>query len=344
MVDAICKEIELRKNEIDNQEVNTIYFGGGTPSILNQQELLQILDTIKNHYQLSQDLEITLEANPDDLSEHKLKEIANLGVNRLSIGVQSFNDRHLKWMNRGHTTKDTLACIENARTVGIHNISIDLIYGLPEEENYRWKDQLTQATKLDVQHISAYALTVEPKTQLFYDVTKGKVELPPSEVVSDQFLTMLDHLKQNGFKQYEVSNFCKDDFHSKHNSAYWKNVSYLGFGPSAHSYTGMQRRWNVSNNSRYIKALENGGNYFEEEFLSKNTAFNEYIMVGLRTNWGIDLDTIQSQFNIDILALNPEWIEQYRAYFQVNNNKIILSEEGLLLADKIASDLMIVDG
>ncbi len=340
MIESICKEILLRKEEI-NEPIETIYFGGGTPSILLKDELALLLSIIQTSFTVKDTSEITLEANPDDLTFEKLVEFKSVGINRLSIGLQSFRAEDLKWMNRAHTAEESLNCIPMAQKAGFNNISIDLIYGLPNLTIVEWADMIDIAIQLDVQHISAYCLTVEGKTALKKWVDSKQIYLSNEDEQSDQFELLVQKLKNAGINQYEISNFSKPNFESKHNSSYWKGIHYTGIGPSAHSFNGKSRSWNVSNNRSYIKALENDEKWFEIEILSIENQFNEFILTGLRTIYGLNLDKLKeiceppktfwktlNQF------IDCNWLKQ-------EENIISLTEEGKLKADHIASELFI---
>lgn len=347
MVDALCLELKNRTTYLGAEAIKTIYFGGGTPSLLTKEELKKILDTIYTHYNLIETPEITLEANPDDLNEQKLKELKEAGINRLSIGIQSFDDDTLKWMNRSHNTQQSLACIEMAQNIGLSNISIDLIYGLPKLSNKAWKEHLKQAIELKPTHISAYCLTVEEKTVLAHQVTKGEINMPTDDVSEEQFQLMINQLAKAGYEQYEISNFCLTGFESKHNSSYWKGKKYLGIGPSAHSYDGKSRRWNVANNHKYLQGFNGTApNYWEDEIIDETTAYNEYILTSLRTKWGVSSNALNEKFNSDLVNHF-----QKEVYYFIKNGLVeitpddcyVLSEQGKFLADGIASDLFWVE-
>jgi len=343
LLSALKKEIIHRRDYLKDEDITSIYFGGGTPSILSAWELTELISSIKSVYEYKKDLEITLEANPDDLNKDVLEHYLSLGINRLSIGIQSFDEEELRLMNRAHTAKEALNCVKLAQDTGFKNLSIDLIYGIPNQSMEKWNRNIDIALALNIQHISAYALTVEPKTALQHQVNKGKITMPEEEKVSDHFLALRERLLSNKFEQYEVSNFALQEWYSQHNSSYWKSTPYIGIGPSAHSFDGHTRQWNVANNKKYISALEAGNQYFDIEKITKQTAFNEYIMLGLRTKWGIDPSVIKDKFNLNIRTDFPNWISKYASYFTKESNKIVLNGEGLLIADRIASDLMIID-
>jgi len=340
-LDALKKEIELQKNYLGTKKINTIYLGGGTPSILNQVELMQIFDTIDKHFEISKDAEITLEANPDDLTKNKIKELKNTPINRFSIGIQSFYDEDLKLMNRAHNSHEAVSAVKGAQDAGFENITIDLIYGIPNLTEHRWRNNLQNAFLLDVKHISAYCLTVEPKTVLAHQVKTKQIKNVDEQQSSEQFEIMLEAMKQQGFVQYEISNFCKDNYYSKHNSNYWLKENYLGLGPSAHSYNGTTRQWNVSNNALYIKGIDENKLNFELEELSDSQRYNEYILTSLRTIWGTSLDIISSSYGNDYNTYCLKEAEKYilSEDVKIEANKLFLTDKGKLIADKIASDL-----
>lgn len=339
-VKALCKEIELRKDYLETNSIHSIYFGGGTPSILSQEELQSIFDTLKKYFTWDKQIEITLECNPDDLSKEKLKELKETGINRLSVGLQSFYDDELKWMNRAHTAKESETCIKAAQEAGFNNITIDLIYGSKFQTIESWKQTLQKAIDLNVQHISSYNLTVEKKTKLGIDVLKGKEKEVDDEKSAEQFLMMIEVLEKNGFIHYEISNFAKPGYIAVHNSNYWKGETYLGLGPSAHSFNGKKRQWNVANNNTYIKALSEGETYFELENLSPQNRYNEYVLTGLRTIWGCDIAYIQNNLGAEYVKHFVDEIEkQNTSLYEKENTVYRLTKKGRLLADKIAMDL-----
>lgn len=344
VVNCIIKEIELRKNYLTDKNIQTIYFGGGTPSLLSDKETFLILEKIFRTYNVSKDAEITLECNPDDLSEQKLKELKRAEINRLSIGLQSFNEEELKWMNRVHTAKESEDSVKRAQDKGFENITIDLIYGSKFSTLGNWKATLNKAIELQVQHISSYNLTIEDKTKLGHDFKTKKEAAIDDEKSSDLFLEMVERLERNGFIQYEISNFGKEGFFSQHNSNYWKGVHYIGFGPSAHSFDGASRQWNIANNNTYIKHIhEKDGQYFQREVLTEKERFNEYMLTSLRTIWGIDVDYLKKKFNEEYIK---SFLNQVEVYLKddsmiFKNNAYILTNKGKLLADRIASDLFV---
>jgi len=341
LIAALLVEIELQKHYLNNMVVESIYFGGGTPSFLETKDLKKILDKVYATFEVSPNSEISIEGNPDDFTFEKLQSIKRIGINRLSIGIQSFNDQDLAWMNRAHNSQQAITCVEDAQRLGFNNITIDLIYGLPDMTSSAWEANLNQAINLNVQHISAYNLTVEEGTALHYFVKKGKTKPPNDEVCAEQFENLIDTLEQNGFVQYEISNFGKEGYFSKHNSSYWSGKHYLGIGPSAHSFNGKTRQWNVANNAKYIKSLKENKVPFEIEQLTLENRFNEYILLGLRTIWGCDLNYIKSEFGNAILADLNEKLVAFREHFTFSGSEIVLNKKGRAFADKIASELFI---
>lgn len=344
LVKSILSEIDLRSNYLLNKNIETIYFGGGTPSLLSEKESFVILEKLYKLYNISKNAEITMECNPDDLTDEKLKELKRLEINRLSIGLQSFDEEELIWMNRAHTAKESEASIKRAQDRGFENITIDLIYGSKFSNVSNWKKTLDKAISLDVKHISSYNLTIEEKTKLGHDLKIKKELAVDDEKSAELFLEMIDRLEKNNFIQYEISNFGKDGYFSIHNSNYWKGKQYIGLGPSAHSFDGTSRQWNVSNNNLYIKQLsEKTEDYFEKEILTEKEHFNEYILTSLRTIWGIDLNFLKANFNRDFIKLFLQEVELYskKEYISLKDNTYTLTEKGKLLADKIASDLFV---
>ncbi|MEO6903851.1 MAG: radical SAM family heme chaperone HemW [Bacteroidia bacterium] len=344
---ALKKEIEVQKNYLKGEEINTIYFGGGTPSLLSELELEDIFNTLTIHYNINKNAEITLEANPDDLTDLKISELKKTPINRLSIGVQSFYNEDLILMNRAHNAIEAINAIKKVQDNGIDNITIDLIYGIPTLSHAKWENNLNTATDLKIKHLSAYCLTVEPKTALAKFIATGKIKNVDDQHSSEQFEIMLTILKKKNFNQYEISNFCKESFYSQHNSNYWLKKKYLGLGPSAHSYNGISRQWNIANNAIYIKSLQNEATHkrFAVEFLTPQQHYNEYVLTSLRTMWGIDLDYIQKQFGDPFLSYCLKEVKQSinNNYVINENNKLYLTDEGKLFADKIASDLFLVE-
>lgn len=344
MLSAMSKEIFLRMDHAHGEMINTIYFGGGTPSMLTGDELKVLQENIFRSHEVSRDAEITLEANPDDLDRQKIKSLKEAGVNRLSIGIQSFRDVDLKLMNRAHLSTQADYAVKSAQDAGFENITIDLIYSIPGLSLSDWKKNVEIAIDLNVQHISAYSLTIEPKTVFGHKFAKGQLHQVDDKLSQDQFLYMVETLGSRGFQQYEVSNFAKKGFESRHNSSYWSGEKYIGIGPSAHGYDGTNRYWNVSNNPKYIRAVESGDTFSEMEILTSAMRFNEYIMTGLRTIKGINTQLIREKFDVELKEQYPTEIEQWlnKGWMQVDGNTLFLTSKGLLFADKIASDLFII--
>lgn len=339
-LNALKQELTLRKNEFKGIVVETIYFGGGTPSILEADEISNLLKTINEHYNLAVDLEITLEANPDDLSERKLKEFSTTAINRLSIGVQSFGDKELRMMNRAHSAKEVHTCLAIA-TQYFKNITIDLMYGIPAMSNQEWKQNIEQALSFGICHISSYALTLEEGTALHRFVKEKKYPELDEALAASHFEILVEVLTEAGFDHYEISNFGKPTFYSKHNTSYWLGKPYLGFGPSAHSFKNGIRSWNVSNNTQYIKAIESNNLPSTQEKLSSKDCYNEYIMTGLRTIWGVSLSKIEIEFGKETRIFLEKQIVPFleRNDLIVENNQLKTSAKGKFLADGIASEL-----
>ncbi|WP_136151400.1 radical SAM family heme chaperone HemW [Flavobacterium sangjuense] len=344
MVLALAKEIALRKNEFKDEVVETIYFGGGTPSILEIADIRLLIDAVYQNYNLIENPEITVEANPDDLTETRITELSNNHINRLSIGIQSFFEDDLKLMNRAHNSEEAKKCLEIA-TKYFENISIDLIYGVPNMSNIKWLQNIETALSFNVPHISSYALTVEPKTALHKFIKQGIIPQPDDEVAQEHFHLLVDKLEENGFIHYELSNFGKENYFSKNNSSYWLGKKYIGIGPSAHSYDGISRSWNISNNTQYLKSIAENQLPSETEALTKTDRYNEYVMTGLRTIWGISLDRIEREFGKSYLDyLNQQaakYIEDHLLF--VDENILRTTKNGKFLSDGIASDLFLLN-
>jgi len=351
MVLAIAKEIQLRKSELldcarsdkndaEFWEVETIYFGGGTPSVLTTEEIEFLIAEVYQHYSVVENPEITLEANPDDLTSERIVELSKSSINRLSIGIQSFFEADLAMMNRAHNSVEAQKCLELA-TQYFDNISIDLIYGIPGMSNEQWQQNIETALRFGVPHISSYALTVEPKTALNTLIQKGKIDAPKDEVAEAHFQILVETLEKNGFIHYELSNFGKENYFSKNNSAYWLGKKYIGIGPSAHSYDGISRSWNVANNALYLKAIQQNQLPNEKEILSTADRYNEYIMTGLRTIWGVALERIEREFGeryLDYLIKQSEKFVKDEL-LAIENNILKPTSKGKFLTDGIASDL-----
>jgi len=344
LIQAINKELEIRKDEISTP-LETIYFGGGTPSILSEIELESIFETIYKNYSTKNLKEITLEANPDDLNKEKLNFLKSTPINRFSIGVQSFFEEDLKLMNRAHNAQEAETSIKLAQDFGFENITIDLIYGSTTTTNEMWKQNLQKAIELNVPHISSYALTVEEKTILDHQIKKGITKPVDEDRQNEQFQLLVDTLTSNDFIQYEISNFGKEEYFSLHNSNYWKGIHYLGIGPSAHSYNGKTRAWNIANNSKYIQAINENNLPQEIEVLNEVEKFNEMIMIGLRTIYGIDLNRINSEFSQPLVNSFHQELNQLinENLVEKKENKIILKPEAKFFADGIASRLFYIN-
>ena len=343
MVDAIGRELEMQSDFLGRDTIYTIYFGGGTPSLLEAAHLKKLMRIIQLEYDLSSNPEITLEANPDDLHPEKLRTLFEHGVNRLSIGVQSFHNPLLKWMNRQHNSEQANDTFYEARKVGFENISLDLIYALPHENHDIWLQDLRQITELRPEHISSYCLTIEPKTAFGNWLSKGKIESIDEEFAAEQFEILLEITDKYGYEQYEISNFAQPGYESQHNSGYWKDQKYLGVGPSAHSYNGSFRKANKANNALYMKHIDEGKIPFEVITLSKEDQVNEYILTSLRTKWGCDLELLKSKYETDLLQVHSKYLNQLSAKDLIfeEDGFLMLTNQGKLLADKIASDLFI---
>jgi oxygen-independent coproporphyrinogen III oxidase len=342
MVDAIVRELSLRRDYLKNEKIDTIYIGGGTPSLLNQKQLASVFEKIFNEYDISANAEITLEANPDDLSLNYLQSLKmDTPINRLSIGIQSFEDADLNYMNRAHNAHEARACIENALKLGFNNLTVDLIYGTPTTSHQQWQKNLNTIFDYKIPHISCYALTVEPKTPLDKQIRLQK-NLPVSdEHAAEQFEILMQQMAQNSYIHYEISNFAQQHMYSKHNSNYWKGVSYLGVGPSAHSFDGASRQWNVANNHRYLKGIEIGNLDFEKEILTPNQQYNEYVMTALRTIWGVDIEHIQKKFSVEMKHFFEKKVLQFidNELVAAQNGFYVLTAKGKFLADGIAAEL-----
>lgn len=341
---ALKKELEIRKEELDGERIDTIYFGGGTPSLLEISEIIELIQTVYTFYSVSDRPEITLEANPDDLDSITIQKLAETPINRLSIGIQSFDERDLKLMHRAHTAQEALTSLETASHY-FSNISVDLIYGIPGMTMKRWKNNVQQVIDLGIPHVSCYALTVEERTALHSLIRKGNIPKPDEGVAHDHFMTLIRLLKANGYIHYELSNFSKPDFFSKNNSSYWLGKKYLGIGPSAHSFDGERRSWNISNNTLYIRAVERGELPLEVELLSAKDRYNEYIMTGLRTMWGIDMQRVATQYGSDRVVYLQERAQKFidDELLQLEGDVLKMTDKGKFLSDGIASDLFWLD-
>jgi oxygen-independent coproporphyrinogen-3 oxidase len=345
MIGAICKEIDLRKiserEEISiigsNEKIETIYFGGGTPSLLSEEEIGCILSAIDKNYSRAEEVEITFEANPDDINIDSLMRWKQAGINRLSIGIQSFVERDLVWMNRVHDVQQALNCIRLAIDVGFHNYSIDLIFGIPGLTNEEWIENVQTAIDLNVPHIACYALTVEPKTALHKMIALKKKENINNDVQAVQYAILMKMMKEAGYEHYEISNFAKPGFRSQHNSSYWQGKKYIGIGPSAHSYDGKNRMWNIANNPLYINSINEGTIPFEEENLTASQMLNEYVMVSIRTIEGINLKYIEDRFSLkerNRIEKSVE-VEMKEQNVSRNGEQVCLTDKGKLIADAL---------
>ncbi|MDO7873450.1 radical SAM family heme chaperone HemW [Hymenobacter sp. ASUV-10] len=343
MVAAISKELELRRNYlVANEPLQTIYFGGGTPSLLTSDELNRIFEAIHAHFTVAPQAEITLEANPDDLSATKLAELAASPINRISIGLQSFHEPHLRLMNRAHSAEESTTAVRRAQDAGFENISVDLIYGVPAPGHHIWEADLANVLNLKVPHISAYALTIEPGTALGHRTKKGTFIPPPDDFVATQFEMLLAELRRHGYEQYEISNFCQPGRESRHNSNYWRGVPYLGLGPSAHSYDGLNRQFNLANNPQYLRAILEQGTVpatFEE--LTPTDRANDYILTTLRTARGCDLAHLRNHLGVDLPARHAAYLTELQAkgWATIRHEVLTLTDAGKLLADHITLEL-----
>jgi oxygen-independent coproporphyrinogen-3 oxidase len=340
VIHAMERELALRKSFL-NETVDTIYFGGGTPSLLLPERISFLLDAIYNHFPISEQPEITLEANPDDVSPARASAWKKAGINRISLGIQSFQSHWLEWMNRAHNAEQSLQAITELQAAGFENISIDLIYGMPEQADVAWLKEIQMAIDLQVTHLSCYALTVEPRTALWHMIETGKAVTVDPDQQARMFLLLMDSLERAGYEHYEISNFAKPGKRSRHNSAYWKGKTYLGIGPAAHSFNGSRRMWNIQNNTSYTSQIEAGVLPLTEENLTAIEQWNEYIMTSIRTMEGISLKRIAEQFGVEqseqLLLHAATWLK--RNLLQQTDEHLCLTREGKLLADQIASDL-----
>jgi oxygen-independent coproporphyrinogen-3 oxidase len=342
VVDSICEELVQKKDYLGGENIKTIYFGGGTPSIIKTELLQQIVTTISSTFEIVDDVEFTFECNPDDLSREKLIDLKNLGVNRLSIGIQSFENEQLVFMNRAHNSEEALNCVQLAQDNGFSNITIDLIYGIPNAPLGYWEKQIQKALALNVNHISAYCLTIEEKTVFGNWYKTGKLKLIEDEHSLSQFKILQSELNKNGYEHYEISNFSRNGFISNHNSAYWLGENYIGIGPSAHSFNGTSRQWNVANNIKYINGFRNNTTTFEIEELSNSDRFNEYILTRLRTKWGVNLEElflIEGTYKVQTLKMIDKFIKNDD--LKLINNIVYITQQGKFIVDHISSELFI---
>lgn len=343
MVETIAREIVDRKEYLPGNQLDTIYFGGGTPSLLDNDELDLLLNTIHKHFAVNTKAEITLEANPDDLTPTKLKQLATAGINRLSIGIQSFDSSHLTYLHRIHTAGEAESCVKNAQDVGIEAISIDLIYAIPSENHLLLEKDLQKAASLNVPHLSAYCLTIEPQTVFGKWLKNKKIQPIEDEYAAQQFEIVVQQLAQNGYEQYEISNFARNGRYSQHNTAYWQRKHYLGVGPSAHSYNGVSRQYAVSNNASYLASAQKGAIDFTLEKLSASDQVNEYLLTGLRTKWGCQLNILKDLSGGQFLRIHQSTLENLmqKNWVVTVADTLLLTEKGKLFADHITSELFI---
>ncbi|QBQ39883.1 radical SAM family heme chaperone HemW [Sphingobacterium psychroaquaticum] len=346
MLDALQQEITLRAAYLEEKTIHSIYFGGGTPSILEASEIEQLIGTVAKHFDIAQGAEITLEANPDDLTVTKVRDLRSTPVNRFSIGIQSFFEEDLRWMNRAHNASEAEASIKRVQDAGFENITCDLIYGYPLLTDEKWTSNIAQLTDNQIPHISSYAMTVEQRTALNHMISKGKTSAMNEEQSAAQFEILMQELRAHGYEHYEISNFAKSNHYAKHNTNYWKGQPYLGIGPSAHSFNATSRSWNIANNALYMAGIQKKELPLETEILSFADRFNEYVMTSLRTMWGINLKKVESDFGPDLLKHllheSGDYLEQ-GAIERTPENFLRLTLQGKLLADRIASDIFWVE-
>lgn len=345
IVEAIARELGMQQEYLGREEISTIYFGGGTPSLLSEQEFDTIFQAIHKNFSLAAHPEITVEANPDDLTPQKIGALKNAGVNRLSIGIQSFDNAVLRFLNRAHDAHAATHAVEEAQKAGFNNISIDLIYAIPGQDHAAWLKNIEHAVKLNPGHISSYSLTIEQKTVFGNWAAKGKLTPVEDELAATQLEMLVNTLEKYGYEQYEVSNFARQGYQSRHNSSYWKQQKYLGVGPSAHSYDGVSRQYNISNNHLYLNALNEGKIPCTRETLSTEDKINDYLLTTLRTAWGADLAKLKASWSYDILATHRAYIHNLleNKLAIIQNDHLVLTKPGKLLADKISSDLFILE-
>lgn len=345
MINALLQEIELRAPYLEDKKIESIYFGGGTPSLLEGDEIAQIIDTIAKHFDIANNAEITLEANPDDLNQAKVKSLRNTPINRFSIGIQSFFEEDLKWMNRAHNQQEATASIMRVQDAGFENITCDLIYGFPLLTDEKWRHNMQQLIDFAIPHISSYSMTVESKTALDHFIKKGISPAIDSDQAADQMHLLINTLKAAGYEQYEISNFAKNGHYARHNTNYWKGKHYLGIGPSAHSFNGTSRSWNISNNAKYISSIHSNQLPLEVEQLSTLDQINECIMTSLRTMWGLDLTELENRFGQSVKnsVLEDAALFIAEKNLVLDDNKLCLTDTGKLMADHIMSELFIIE-
>lgn len=346
MLRAMQMEIVKRAHYLEDNKIQSIYFGGGTPSILESEDILKLIGTVEKYFEISSDAEVTLEANPDDLTSDKVKVLRQTPINRFSIGIQSFYEEDLRWMNRAHNAQEADSSIKRVQDAGFENITCDLIYGYPLLTDEKWKANMQKLISMDIPHISSYSMTVEKKTALAHFVREGKTPAMSDAQSAAQMMMLIDTLTSHQYAHYEISNFAKDDMYAKHNTNYWRGKHYLGIGPSAHSFNGESRAWNVANNAKYIAALTYGTAYQEVEKLTKDDRFNEHVMTSIRTMWGLDLHKVEQEFGYDYRG---HLVKESQVFLDnddlelTNENILRTTIKGKLLADHIASELFVVE-
>ncbi|WP_300701742.1 radical SAM family heme chaperone HemW [Bacteroides sp.] len=344
-INALCQELLSRKDYLKGEPIETIYFGGGTPSQLAEEDFRQVFETIQEVYGMDTAKEITLEANPDDLTEEYVNMLHTLPFNRISMGIQTFDDSTLKLLNRRHNAKQAIEAVKRCRRTGFQNISIDLIYGLPSETDERWQRDLNQAVSLDIEHISAYHLTYEKGTRIYEMLQAHHIREVDEDSSVRFFSTLIDTFSAAGYEHYEISNFCKPGMYSRHNTSYWKGIPYLGCGPSAHSFDTMTREWNVSSLEEYITSIETGNRSYEIEELHLNTRYNEYIMTSLRTVWGVSTEHIKQNFGVKLWQYFQKMTTPHlhNGRLVIQNDHFCLTRKGVFVSDDIMSDLMFIE-
>ncbi|HEY0655942.1 MAG TPA: radical SAM family heme chaperone HemW [Chryseosolibacter sp.] len=344
LVEAMVKELHLQQHYLTGEQIETIYFGGGTPSLIPVSNLRSLIATVKDQFNVKEDAEITLECNPDDLSTAHLDEFFRIGVNRLSIGIQTFDDEVLRFLNRAHTAIEATEAVIRSRQAGFTNISIDLIYAIPGQTQGDWLQNIKRAIDLNPEHISAYNLTIEPQTVFGNWSKRGKLQPVVDDAAAAQLEALVSILAEAGYQQYEVSNFCKPGFESRHNSSYWQRKAYLGIGPSAHSYNRATRQYNVRNNHAYVKALRSGTVPFEREELKRDDQVNEYLLTTLRTVWGANLQVMRDDYGYDLLNDQKTYIQYLlsNGLATLDEHVLKLTQKGKMMADKISSDLFLI--
>lgn len=344
-IDALCNELIQRKDYLQGEPVHTVYFGGGTPSQLSENHFRKVFHTLEKIVGLEQTVEITLEANPDDLTEDYTSMLRTLPFNRISMGIQTFQEDTLRLLHRRHTAKQAILAVERCRKAGFQNISIDLIYGLPGETDQRWQQDLSQATQLQIEHISAYHLIYEENTPLHQMLQQQRVKEVDEDSSLRFFSTLINRLKEAGYEHYEISNFCKPGFHSRHNSSYWQGVSYLGCGPSAHSFNGNSRQWNIASLTQYIQGIQEGTCIYETEQLDLYTRYNECVMTGLRTSKGINLSQLKHSFGVELWKYCLKMAAAYlqNGQLEIKNDHLKLTQEGIFISDGIMSNMMYIE-